>query len=384
MKFKKEELLPNNAREYTERTIYVPCEDHTHYEVLKFLHDYGKLASDMAWNAGPKNFTVFRSCLYQAPDLEEEWETFETQANTQTMATFAATKTLFKDKVLEDLHYHSQLEYMRNLKKPGPLSVSDFMRDLRALNRLAPQFPDANGATGLDDEEFKRVFFKAMPKAWQDKFHACGKEHFNLPLNEIVDCMKIQEKSDPYDPKKTANSNATNNTNGSNNASRNTGSRRGRSNSNRGNQQRNSNNNNNNNNGGNSNSNRSNQRGTNSNQNNNSNRNRTRIQPDDPCPLPGHESHIWYDCQQNRHGRHGDDTRRPSNQSNGNGGNGGNSGHNHENNSNEADFEAHFMDASDDSPIGFDDPLDDYMNHIDGGECFHMELETIDESDDES
>jgi len=71
------------------------------------------------------------------------------------------------------------------------------------------------------------------------------------------------------------------------------------------------------------------------NSNNNSNR---RIRPEDPCPLPGHGSHIWYDCHANGQGKHGDNSRRPA---------GSNGTENHAIESDNA--EQHFVDAQ--SPL---------------------------------
>lgn len=372
-KFKKETTVEGGSREYVSFTIYLLQEDFTPNEFLRFLVDADKLAKTMGWTSGPKNFDNFRQLLISNEELSVEWSRLEDETPNKTMATFAAAKASFAQSFLKKLKYEDQLEYMRNLKKPGPMSVHDFLRNLKALNRRAAMFPDANGGVGLSQTDLRRILFKAVPTAWQTALENSGKRYTEMSIDEVAEFMSVQEDHDPFVAKKPAgSSNSSPTTNGSSNGSRNTHNSRARGNSNRG------NNNNNNSRNHNSRGNRHSGSGNGNSNGSNNSRGNNRIQPSDQCPLPGHGNHIWYDCQYNRHGRHGDNTRRPEGQGN----SGGNRG---EANATEASFEAHFIDAIDEGPISFDDPLDDYTTHADDGECFFCGIEgTPDEVEDDS
>ena len=62
---------------------------------------------------------------------------------------------------------------------------------------------DANGATGFDDDELKRCFFKAMPLKWIDSFHAAGKDEDELSFDDIYKHMNNIEKLEEKISKKS-------------------------------------------------------------------------------------------------------------------------------------------------------------------------------------
>ena len=91
------------------------------------------------------------------------------------------------------------------LTKPGTLSVNDFRRDF-----IATLFPDANGGTGLSDEEIKHAFFGAMPKSWHTSFEGAGYHEHTSTVENIADYMKIMEQQHPFEARlaRTTTSNA--------------------------------------------------------------------------------------------------------------------------------------------------------------------------------
>ena len=88
--------------------------------------------------------------------------------------------------MLRKLRYPDQLDYIRSLKKPGPMSVDNFNKAIIRLNRYAVEFPDAPaGAVGIDNDEKKRLFFHAMPKAWQDKFEESKGRYYSRTFGNL-------------------------------------------------------------------------------------------------------------------------------------------------------------------------------------------------------
>jgi hypothetical protein len=66
---------------------------------------------------------------------------------------------------------------------------------LMSSSLIASKFPDGNGATGLDADEFKRCFVKAMPSKWIDSFHQAGKDEDETDLDEIYKHMNMIKTS---------------------------------------------------------------------------------------------------------------------------------------------------------------------------------------------
>ena len=279
--------------------------------------------------------------------------------------------------MVPDLRYASQLEYMRTLTKPGTLSVNDFRRDFIALNDMAALFPDANGGTGLPDEEIKRAFFGAMPKSWRTSFEAAGYREHTSTLENIADYMKIMEQQHPFEarPARTTTSNAGNNsaTNASGNGAHQL-SRRNRNNNSRGNR----------NNGNGRARNQNNSQANSGNASNNTGNRAPSIRPNDTCPLPNHQNHVWYECRLNSRGRHGDDSDRPSNSNsnaNGTGNNQGRRFNRGQSNTIEA-AEAHYIHNTSNS-VHFSSSEDEDVEETEAY-CIECFSDTDDSSDDES
>ena len=87
-----------------------------------------------------------------------EWELQVDAVTTTTTATFASSRDKFLKEMLKPLHYAKQLDYLRNLKKHYNMDLLEYKREFMLANVLASKYPDANGAAGLDADEFKRCF----------------------------------------------------------------------------------------------------------------------------------------------------------------------------------------------------------------------------------
>ena len=347
-------------------------------EVFEVLQEHSDAADEHGWTQGTKLFQTFKTLVRTDTVARNEWQIATDSVNSRSVANFVVAKQTFLRALLPDLKYAAQLEYMRSLTKPGPMSVNDFRRDFKYLNDITAKFPDANGATGLDNDEFKRVFFQAMPKAWRVAFEGAGFREHSATLQEIADYMKMMEQLHPFEtrPARTSTSGNGSSTNASSTGAHQL-SRRNRNNISRGNQN-------------NSNGRSRNQSSGRSNSGNraNSNGNRTPpIRPEDTCPLPGHGNHKWYDCTRNARGRHGDNTERPATTSNGNGSGNGNGGgqrgrpNRGESNTVEAAAEAHYIQD-------LSNVEDDYLDQVDDLDaelyCIECNSDADEDSDDDS
>jgi len=366
--FKKTTVDPNdpNNREVIYLDIHSFDDDVTPIEILLILREFDDAASMLGWTNGPKLFNNFQLLVTGSTLASDEWTKAAAQANTMTVATFTVARQSFLSELMKPIKYTSQIDYLRKLKKPRDMELIEFKRNFETSNKLLAKYPDANGATGLDADEFKRTFYNALPYSWRDKFRITGKREENVTFDEILEHMLAIESVEPSSESGT---NVSKKTRGSNNGSGNNG--------NSGNTHQTNSNNSNNNSSGN---NRRGRRGGRGNGNNNSNSNgnggnngrstNNRIRPGDTCPLPGHSSHIWYQCHSNAHGRHGDNSRCPEGQAG-------------ESNVNEQDGEQHFVDDIDGS-VGSDSGGQfDYLYEEDEMECYLCQ-ECVEDDDEES
>lgn len=269
------ETITNDVKEVTKGDVNKIPDEPTAIETLNFLKDFTNARTTYKWTQGPKLFANFHSLISDCIIAEEVWDEEVAKTTTETVASFTAAYNNFKDSMLQELRYDDQVEYLRNLKKPDSMPVREFLQRLKTLNVLSRRFPDAPPTDpGLTDFELKRCFHHAMPVAWQRNFTIAGKKYTTESLSDIYTYMMTQEQADslttptvPSPPIAKSHGPSTRNV------------RNGASNTN---------------------TSPSNQGGS-----------VHKIKPSDPCPLPTHQNHIWYRCNQNRHGIHGDDTRRP-------------------------------------------------------------------------
>ena len=368
VKFKRE-VTNANGRQITEITIYGLEPDFKKIELFELLRDWREAVTIMQWNQGDALFQNFRPLIKSCFSAIEEWDLQEQQVQNRNVASFTAVLEGWKNELAKPLKYDSQMDYLRSIKKPPTETVSGFKRKFQALNLIVSKFPDSNQRDGLDAEEFKRCFHNAMPSSWQKAFLASGRRYQNETLDDIQTYMEGQEELDPPASTRATSNQAGNNGNSSNGNSNsthhsgNTNSRSGsRSRRNRRNRNGNGNGNrqgSNSNNNGNSNANTSNGRSGNSNST-------RRIQPDDPCPLPGHGNHNWGQCYQNA---------RNQNRRNGssNGSNNGNSNNNADNNNVER-AEAHFLDLDYCPEVNVDEHFFNDLEDMEP-ECYLLEAE---------
>jgi len=77
----------------------------------------------------------------------------------------------FKTQLLSGYRYSDQMDFLRSIRKPPELTPTSFMLQFRASEMQVLQLPDApNAGRGFSDFERRRLFYKAMPYAWQIKF----------------------------------------------------------------------------------------------------------------------------------------------------------------------------------------------------------------------
>ena len=154
-------------------------DDYAPIEVIKMLTEFGEARRSMHMTTGPELFENFRKLLVSCDSALEEWEAQVGAVGNPTVANFEIALEAFKSRTLRLLKYEEQLSYLRELKKPGAMKVDKFVKQFNLLNKLATQFPDAPAdAAGIEAFEKKQLFYKAMPKSWQVKFHEVGREHY--------------------------------------------------------------------------------------------------------------------------------------------------------------------------------------------------------------
>lgn len=321
------------------------------HEKIKFFKSYEDAREDLHWATGEVLFANMRILLRDNDEALQTWN--QTITNARSVAAFDTAFVSLRKEMLKGLKYRDQVTYLRTIKKPPTIEPNAFKTLLITANNRLNLFPDVgddDDDVSLSEDDLIDAFFRAMPQAWQLKYKQAG---LKPEEEEFVDvCAYMQERSqeDPYEPNSNENSNRQN---GNGNGNSNNNGNRNSNNSN----SRQGNGNNRNNNG---NRNNGNNRGSNNN-NNNSN-NSSRIQPNDPCPLPGHGGHTWYNCRANRFGCHGDDSQRPPNNSNN--GNNNRENHNVEANSSSVNGEQHFvqfeMNATGREIFQFDDIADSF------------------------
>ena len=296
----------NGITEETTAQIPKLPDDASAYRKLKFFKDFDKARRSLQWNNGPKLFTNFVMHLEDVHELA--WGALINGRN-QNVANFDISIDEFKAQLLSGYRYSDQMDYLRSIRKPPDMTPTDFMLQFRASEMRALHLPDAPNANGgFSDVDRRRLFYKAMPYAWQVKF-----DDANLTVEDetMADMLIYFDRVHANNPfiKDNGNEGGGGKGNGDNDNSKGNG---GRGKGKRGNRGRNGNGNRNNNgNGSNSNS------GSGS---NSGDKRQGRIQNSDPCPLPGHGNHTWGECRSNRY----NNDYQANRSSSGNGGNSGN------------------------------------------------------------
>jgi len=191
--FKRDVTEANGVREVTELSMYVLNEDATPIEIFQMIREFDEATVSLKWTSGPKLFDNFKILVSGSIIASTEWQLQVDQITTKTTATFASARNEFLKEMLKPLNYAKQLDYLRSLKKPFNMDLLEYKREFMLANVLASKFPDANGASGLDADEFKRCFFKAMPNKWVDAFIQAGKDEDESSFNDIYKHMNKME-----------------------------------------------------------------------------------------------------------------------------------------------------------------------------------------------
>ena len=291
IKHRRSKTNNNVTEEISERVPILP-DNATAYQTIRFFAAFSQTRRHMQWTTGPTLYQRFP--LHLTDTLLAQWE-LQIDGINRTVATFDQQFQAFKTALLQGYSYGNQVEFLRGAKKSVDQTPSQFLILLKTAEAHARMLPNAPANTPVfQDEERRRLFLKAMPSAWQEKFDDANLSVETETLNEMVIYFDKVQNNNPFVSKNDANNNGNNNSgNHNNNGNGRNGSGRnnGRNNNNR--RNRNNNRNGRNNNGRDNNNNNNNSDG---NQNNN---NRQRIRSDDPCPLPGHGNHTWGECFSN-------------------------------------------------------------------------------------
>ena len=137
---KHERVVVENNEERDKIIERVPrlSEEAEPFEILRFLAAFARAREDLAWTTGPKLYQKFRMHLTGYP--LELWDT-TIFGNNRTVATFNVALNEFKNELLQGYHYEDQLDYLREVKKPGKMTPTKFLLKLKMHNKLVTQLP---------------------------------------------------------------------------------------------------------------------------------------------------------------------------------------------------------------------------------------------------
>jgi len=149
---------------------------------------------------GDELFTNFRTLCVPCRKAKKAWkDQCDGLVGQRTPEQFEDAYEAFKIVMLRKLKYLDQIEYMRDLREPGPMSVEDFKKKLASLNELAQDFPDAPlGSEGLSDNEMVRIFHNAMPAEWQKSYKKAGNKYTDEDVEDVCDYVEQMEEDDPF------------------------------------------------------------------------------------------------------------------------------------------------------------------------------------------
>jgi hypothetical protein len=167
IKHRRAEVQAGVTEEVQER---VPIIDDasTPFQKLEMFTAFAKARRHLAWTTGPKLFQRF--CMQLEGSHLMTWDD-QIVGVQQTVPNFDMHLLTFKNTLLMGYRHGDQMDYLRSIKKPKDMSPGEFLLLFRASETHARSLPEppAAGAT-FEDEERKRIYLKAMPIAWQEKF----------------------------------------------------------------------------------------------------------------------------------------------------------------------------------------------------------------------
>jgi hypothetical protein len=255
-------------------------------EFFFFLSRFRQATNIMEWRDGERLLQNYERHLYRA--FLSDWESILDSANDEAAVDAAGLPIhdvdFFEEVVanytadqFDKADWTEQADYIRALKKPKSMSPKQFLSRLRHLVAVLAEFPQAPLENIFSEDELKRIYLKAHPKQWIDRFENAGKTASTVSMSKIKGYMEHQTKKEPIVPVARAKTNGNGNGNPNSRCRNNRNSRSNRN--------------------GNSNSGRT---GCNSGQGNQQGRGQgARINSSDPCPLPGHGGHTWGNCNAN-------------------------------------------------------------------------------------
>ena len=242
----------------------------THHTILYCINEFYNAKTALKWTSGAKLFENFND-IFEDPQDIAFWEI---SVATETSTSVATFNTLVKSFISykfsnETTAYRTHKRFLSNIKKTRSLTVHQFVTLVKYHNsNILPWLPGAPTTDAShSDDDIKDIVFNSMPVEWADDFDL-KHDIATADLNKIITFM---EKKNTKSNRSTPNSKQNKNKNDNN--ERNSGNKNKSNNRNK------------------QNSNNKNKKAPQA--------NNRKIQPDDPCPLPGHQGHKWGQCYQN-------------------------------------------------------------------------------------
>jgi hypothetical protein len=279
--------------EYTKVRVPIIDSGASDEELLYFVTRFNRAVVIMGWNHGNsclQNFErhlqgSFLSDWTQVVDAADDAAVVQPPVHDMVFYTDAVGN--FMADLFDKADWTEQADYIWTLQKPKTMTPKQFLSRLQHLVSMLASFPQAP-ANIFTKDELKRIYLYAHPTNWVDHFENAGMTAASESISDIKRYMERQAAKEALSaPRQAKNRNNNNNNGNGNGSSNNTG------NSNRCSRGRNCGR------GNNRNSNNSGGRGGNRNQNQGRGGNQARTQASNPCPLAGHASHTWGNCNMN-------------------------------------------------------------------------------------
>ena len=113
----------NGVRDETEQKVPSLPTNATAYQKLMFFESFARARAVLGWTSGQKLYTKFPMHLNMS-NLRS-WTTIVGD-KAQTVNNFNQDLTEFKRKLLSGYKYHTQMDFLRNVRKPREISPLEF------------------------------------------------------------------------------------------------------------------------------------------------------------------------------------------------------------------------------------------------------------------
>ncbi|MGH7974122.1 MAG: hypothetical protein ACREBR_01250 [bacterium] len=148
---------------------------------------------------------------------DENWQTLlsdDPDLPREDLETFWEDVADFKRKYLSSDALELHRNFILTIKKPRSMTVANFTHRLDFLISIVVEFPGAQDIDKFTQEQYKSLYVRAMPEAWQAHFIRAGRRCRDNSKTELVEYFaNLEELSENRNPKKESKTSTDNNAN---------------------------------------------------------------------------------------------------------------------------------------------------------------------------